>query len=70
MAKCGILECTACSSSDALTSFPPTNFRIVVNNRAGIGKAGATTSNTASAEGGPRSRVCARLTLRSAPHRH
>ena len=27
-------------------------------------------SNTASAEGGPRSQVCARLTLRSAPHRH
>ena len=27
-------------------------------------------NNTASADGGPRSRVCARLTLRSAPHRH
>jgi hypothetical protein len=25
---------------------------------------------SASADGGPRSRVCARLTLRSAPHRH
>ena len=26
--------------------------------------------NSASADGGPRSRVCARETLRSAPHRH
>jgi hypothetical protein len=33
MAKYGILEYSAYSSSDALTSFPPTNYRIVVNNR-------------------------------------
>ena len=29
-----------------------------------------TKKNSASADGGPRSRVCARETLRSAPHRH
>jgi hypothetical protein len=32
--SCGVLDCTARSSSEALTSIPPTNFLIAVNNRA------------------------------------
>ena len=35
-----------------------------------LGNFSDNSSNTACAEGGPRSRVCARLTLRLAPHRH
>ena len=42
--SCGVLDCTACSSSEALTNFPPTNFLIAVNNRAWIGKVGANVS--------------------------